>query len=172
MEFYIKSLKIRIEYTFIFILCAALISGYENAFSFIAYCFLHEAGHLAALLIAGGRPRLLLFSVFGAGLKYDSPLPAAGEAFVILAGPAVNLLLFFAAGDELNLFLAVLNLIPVFPLDGGRLLKLAAPKAYAYVSFAFLALMTAFSVYLLTRHGVFTLLIICIYLFIFNMRSL
>ncbi len=172
MEFRIKDLAVKIDYTFVFILCVAIVFGYDSVLRFVSYCVLHETGHLAALLIAGGKPGTLVFSALGIGLKYDSPLSKASEAFVIFSGPAVNLLLFFAAADEMNLFLALLNLIPVFPLDGGRLLKLLAPRAYVYVSFGILAIITVFAVYLLINHGIFTLLMICVYLFIFNMRSL
>ena len=60
-----------------------------------------------------------------------APLPPGAEALCALAGPAANLLcagLFLRILPEfagVSLALGAFNLLPIFPLDGGRLLRLA-----------------------------------------------
>lgn len=172
VEFSVKDLKIKIEFSFIFILCISLVFGYKNTGMLILFSMIHEFAHLAALLAVGGKAECLTVSFFGIALKYNSDLSSKQEFGVIAAGPAANLILFLVLKDEINLFLAVLNLLPVFPLDGGRLIKLFFPNAVRYVSAVFLVVMLLLSIYILLNFNVVSLLFICIYLIAFNVRSL
>ena len=172
LEIFLKGFKIRIEFSFIFILCLSLVLGYKNTGLLILFCFLHEIGHLLALVAVGEKPDSLNISFFGIALKYSCKFSIAKEALVIASGPIINVIMFLALQDEINLFLAALNLLPVFPLDGGRLINLVFPLASKYISIAFLAIMLIASVYVLIYHSVFSLLLLCLYLIVFNMRSL
>ena len=98
----------------------------------------HELGHYAAVRLQGGSVRGLHLTISGGEMPLDQrhPLTYAGELIAILAGPAANLLLALAAlrlgsGREegwllagLSLCLGWFNLLPVWPLDGGRALML------------------------------------------------
>lgn len=96
----------------------------------------HELGHYAALRRLGGWVRELRISVWGAEMRLGGRLSYGGELLAAAAGPAVNLLLgvaFSAAGRwaELlyllagaQLVLGLFNLLPILPLDGGRILWL------------------------------------------------
>ena len=62
-------------------------------------------------------------------LNYDEPLTYGQDSFVALAGPAVNLLfgaIALAMGWQLvaalTLVVGAFNLLPVLPLDGGRVI--------------------------------------------------
>ncbi len=92
-------------------------------------CVLHELGHTAMAAILGGRMECLSLTVVGAELRigYDAPLTYGQESLVALAGPMANLLsgvLFMAlgwgVGAALTLAVGAFNLLPVLPLDGGR----------------------------------------------------
>ena len=92
-------------------------------------CLLHELGHVAAAAVLGGRVEGLSLTAVGAELhiEYAAPLSYTGDSLVALAGPAVNLLaggLFAALGwtvaSALSLAVGAFNLLPVPPLDGGR----------------------------------------------------
>lgn len=94
-------------------------------------CAVHELGHVAAALALGGRAERLSLTAVGAELSfsYRSPLTYGQDSFVALAGPAANLLLgglFFALGRQLpavlSLGVGAFNLLPILPLDGGRVL--------------------------------------------------
>lgn len=95
----------------------------------LAACVLHELGHIAAAAAFGGRVERLSLTVVGAELRIDYyiPLTYVQDSLVALAGPGANLLaggLFLALNWELaaalTLAVGIFNLLPILPLDGGR----------------------------------------------------
>lgn len=94
-------------------------------------CLLHELGHVLAAMACGGSVRQLSLTIVGAELtiSYDVPLSYGKDTFIALAGPAVNLVtggLLLALGQQLpgalSLGIGAFNLLPIQPLDGGRVL--------------------------------------------------
>lgn len=99
----------------------------------LAACILHELGHVAAVGLLGGGVKQLHLTAVGAELVLDGakPLSYVREALAALAGPGASLLTaalaaagkcFLLAG--LSLGQGLFNLLPVLPLDGGRVLCL------------------------------------------------
>lgn len=105
---------------------------------FALAALLHECGHLAALRLLGGRAEGLSLRLSGAEIGYrGESLSYGGEVLLALAGPGMNLLwaclctlltrlwpdprLYRFVGCHLTL--AMFNLLPALPLDGGRVLK-------------------------------------------------
>lgn len=121
----------------------ALIYGWGYAAGVVGMLLVHETGHYLAARNRGldvGLPTFLPF--FGAWLELkDQPLDAEAEAAIGIAGPMLGSAaafciylyaqhsgepLFYAvayAGFMLNLF----NLIPLTPLDGGRIVAAISP---------------------------------------------
>lgn len=95
----------------------------------------HELGHWAVIRLLGGRVCALRLSAVGAEMVLERSLSYGRELCSALAGPAVNLLLagWCSRYEEeqllvfagLNFVLAAFNLLPVVPLDGGRVLLCA-----------------------------------------------
>ena len=95
----------------------------------------HELGHWLVLRRVGGRIQRLHITVFGAEMQVDDRrISYGGELLAVAAGPGCNLLLWallsltgwppltpFAGA---HLILGARNLLPVRPMDGGRLLWL------------------------------------------------
>lgn len=114
----------------VFVLALAYFDTAGLFFAYFAAAALHEGGHLLAL--AGLRGQLQRVTLgFGDVQIRTAPLPPGAEALCALAGPAANLLcagLFLRILPEfagVSLALGAFNLLPIFPLDGGRLLRLA-----------------------------------------------
>jgi Zn-dependent protease len=104
----------------------------------VAILVFHEAGHLVAMRLCGYRDLNVFFIPFFGAVatgKKDSPTPWQ-QAFVLLAGPVPGLVLAFilalaGLGKEPMLrdaiwmlaFINAFNLLPLEPLDGGRLVS-------------------------------------------------
>ena len=116
------------------------ICGAEAALPFLAAAGLHEAGHLAALWLLGIRVDGVELRLSGAVILAE--LRGRGrEALALMAGPWVNLLcagLFYRLlpGFARYCFaLFLYNLLPVRPLDGGRICLLALPRLFGGFGF-------------------------------------
>ena len=87
----------------------------------------HEAGHLAAIYMAGVRVDSVSIGFPGAQIRTGA-LGNRAEFFCAAAGPAASLLLlslcrFFPKLAVCALVQGMFNLIPVHPMDGGRMLR-------------------------------------------------
>lgn len=94
-------------------------------------CALHEIGHGFIAFLFGSRVRALRVTAVGAEMELEAHVPLAywKDALVALAGPGVNLITAVLAARAnfylfagLNLCFGILNLLPVYPLDGGKIL--------------------------------------------------
>lgn len=124
----------------------AMIYGWRYAGGFIALLLLHEAGHYIAAQQRGldvGAPTFIPFVGAWIELK-ERPMDAETEAYVAMAGPLVGTVGAFAfyaigrdQGDKTMLaiayagyFLNFFNLIPLSPLDGGRITAILSPRVW------------------------------------------
>ena len=118
----------------------------------VASVLLHELGHAIMASQFGIRTTEIVMFPIGGVARTERPLPPTAEVWVSLAGPFVNLMLAaglfgymvfsnqavpVSAADLLqpngksalalllygNILLAGINLLPAFPMDGGRLLR-------------------------------------------------
>ncbi len=124
------------------------IFGWPYAVGFVLLIFVHEMGHYVAARQRGlqvGAPTFIPFVGAWIALK-EMPHSVETEAYVGFAGPLAgsaaalvcywlgrtydsNLMLALAySGFMLNLF----NLIPISPLDGGRITAIISPKVWLF----------------------------------------
>ena len=93
----------------------------------------HELGHCLALWLCGRHLRRVTVSLSGIELDYSGVLEGIEAVLCIAAGPAFGLLYALAVSviggrfaelsGALSFALTAFNLLPVLPLDGGRLLS-------------------------------------------------
>ena len=125
----ISKLPLRIEPGRVALLCAWFYFDPAGTFlPFVCAAALHEAGHLAMLLWLRQPVHSLCLGLQGAVLR-TGPLRYRDELLAAAAGPAMNLALLLAFSRTLprfalvNFCLLAYNLLPFYPLDGGRLLR-------------------------------------------------
>ena len=124
----------------------ATIWGWPYAAGFIALMFAHEMGHYVAARQCGlnvGAPAFIPFVGAWINLK-EQPRDVRTEAYVAVAGPLVGTISAVAVylwsrwtGSALllaiayaGLFLNLFNLLPVSPLDGGRITAIVSPRVW------------------------------------------
>lgn len=112
---------------------------------------IHELAHLAAAVIIGLKPSYICFHPFGVNLKLKNRIvySLADEIILYFSGPMVNIVLAFVSAVIMlkitnpfldffrteNIALFIINMLPVFPLDGGVILK----KIISYKTGAYFA---------------------------------
>lgn len=93
---------------------------------------IHECGHLLALMLCGELPSDIILSAFGVRFQLENAICATyrKDVIVAFAGPLVNILsafVFIQTNTVLlatvHASLAIINLIPLYPLDGERILR-------------------------------------------------
>lgn len=89
--------------------------------------FKHMRRDLAMVALAGPLSNLLMAVIWGLIAKIGMMLRMSGNDWL-----GVPLIYMGGAGIMLNVVLGVLNLIPIPPLDGGKLLEAMLPKRVAY----------------------------------------
>jgi Zn-dependent protease len=124
----------------------ATIWGWRYAAGFIALLFAHEMGHYVAARqrdLKVGAPAFIPFMGAWIALE-DHPANVETEAYVAIAGPVVGtiaaLAVYLWARSEdsglllaisyAGLFLNLFNLLPISPLDGGRITAVLGPRVW------------------------------------------
>lgn len=133
----------------------AYVSTWEFALIIMLMLFVHESGHIWAMKRCGVRTKGIYFIPFvGGAAVADEEFPSRGaEVFIAIMGPLWGLSLvlvtgvvyalthnpFFAAAAGWMAMVNLFNLLPVNPLDGGRIAKSIAYSTSSRLGFVFLA---------------------------------
>lgn len=119
----------------------------ESYVTIIVFAIIHEFGHLIAGLVMGMKPDKLELMSYGVSISFKlmpndynktilkGNLLVIKKILVALAGPVTNLIIIFIVMNlksgifsnptiiYANALLILFNLIPLYPLDGGKILK-------------------------------------------------
>lgn len=113
---------------------ALLFDTTELTMIFILSAFIHELGHLIAILLCKGKIISIKLTVFGGIINYhqqggklkDIIICASGAIFGLITAYISSKLGYFTFSGA-NLILSIVNIIPVLPLDGGRIAEQILP---------------------------------------------
>ena len=121
-----------------FVLLAAFLffcGGWAAVTALFTSVLAHELGHLTAILLSGAEVRRLRFGAAGAVIDLDGSLSRRQEMAIAAAGPVAGLLFacicvfadtpYFRYVSLVSLLASAFNLLPVYPMDGGRVAYLA-----------------------------------------------
>jgi stage IV sporulation protein FB len=110
-------------------------ASFSELAAILAPVIVHELGHIVALRLYGMRVRRITADLRGLCIEYSGLCTPLGHAVSALAGPAAGLGYAFAASyysrggsnevltlsAGVSLLLSLFNLLPILPLDGGRI---------------------------------------------------
>ena len=144
-------MKFRIDLKIFILVILFFITNQIKIYAMIMlFAIIHEIGHLLAGILLGMRPTKIEIKPFGVSIDFDitrkdyhikigkGNLLEVKKIFVALAGPVTNALIIiilmvwnifnFNDYDKMiiifsNMTLIIFNILPIFPLDGGRILK-------------------------------------------------
>ena len=161
-------------FSLLMLLSLILTRSYLSLVALVAAA-LHECGHILAAKLCRIPLVQMKLGIFGATLQTDRSLCSYGKEIILAAaGPLTNLLCFAlcraadAKSEAAELFalaslvLAILNLLPIRELDGGRIVYCAlastfspslASRVVSAFSFGIIFSLWALSVYLILRLG-------------------
>ena len=132
---------------FIFLIIFYFTKQIEIYSYLMIFAFIHEIGHLSAGVLLGMKPNKLEIMPYGISISFKiipkdynkkikrGNILVVKKIFVALAGPLTNLIIIILGLSKIvsifsnsiiiycNLLLLLFNLIPIYPLDGGRILK-------------------------------------------------
>ena len=144
---------------------AGLLWSGATFLAFFTCVVLHELGHSFTAMGYGIKVRRIVLMVFGGVAELESiPRRPVQELWITLAGPAVNFVIAgvlwlslsfppgwdqgdvpLSAADLLrvlaqwNLIMGIFNLLPAFPMDGGRILRSVLAMKLPYLRATFWA---------------------------------
>lgn len=147
----LAKIKVKIHPLFWLVSIAAAMTGqFFELLTLFSIVIMHELGHIFAALAVGWRVQSMELLPFGGVAKVDEwgTTKAEDEMIVALAGPFINgvmilvgiLLHWLGVWDEgwtrffveANAWIACFNLLPIWPLDGGKILQALLSKWLPY----------------------------------------
>lgn len=173
MRFYVNSITFDIKYSFLLIIAFSILANNYNYLYVLLFSSLHELGHLISLYIIGGRAESITFSYYGIALKHNSSLTWFKNIIFLSSGIIVNLICAcFNFYRDINICLLLINALPIYPLDGGRILKIVLNQVFRLnisdvifkiISFIIFALIVVLAIYIKSISLLFILIYIIIY---------
>lgn len=180
---------------FLFLILFYFTKQVETYVMVLVFAFIHEIGHMLMGLLVGIKPNKMEIKPYGVSISFKPVVEDYNKKIykgnklqikkllIAIAGPATNFIIInivMKLPIEIfskmmiiyaNLIIVIFNLIPIYPLDGGRILKailhicLGKRKSETYssnISLIFLILLTfvcSIAVYYMENIAVFIIVI-------------
>ena len=176
MVFYVNHIRVKVEFSFLLIIAFSILQNNKSLGYLLLLSSIHEAAHLLVLILFKGKPKELVVAFYGFGLKYEHNFTFISELMFLLSGAAANLLLYsLGICREINGALAFVNLLPLYPIDGGRAIKLILNKLFKLdISDKIYIVISVTGIIFLVLYSVFTknysLILICAYTIVYSLN--
>lgn len=163
--------------------------------TYLVVVILHEMAHCFVAKKLGYKMNKIFLQPYGAGISFDQKFnDEDDEILIAIAGPALNFLLAFLtislwwlfpqiySATEIfvlaNIVNGLTNLLPCFPLDGGRILKATLQKKINYKKtqkicsfFNYFVVFLLVFIFFIDIFNYFTFLIMAIFVFLGNFEG-
>lgn len=121
--------KFKIDYSFILFILLLFFSPKQSSLLIVMVSLIfHELGHISLILLFRYPIETLRLSLFGFSLKLKETQQFFYKDFLIYSGGIfVNLFIFLVVPNyevrQIQFFLILLNILPIYPLDGFNIFK-------------------------------------------------
>ena len=126
-------MKAKVDFKIFFILLLYIVTQKVDIFAItFVFIILHEIGHIISGILLGLKINKLELNIAGISLEFKNygKERKINNIIIDLAGPVINLLSAIIGlwiQSEIiiyvNAMLFIINMLPIYPLDGGRILK-------------------------------------------------
>lgn len=126
-------MKAKVDFKIFFILLLYIVTQKVDIFALtFVFIILHEIGHIISGILLGLKINKLELNIAGISLEFKNygKERKINNIIIDLAGPVINLLSAIIGlwiQSEIiiyvNAMLFIINMLPIYPLDGGRILK-------------------------------------------------
>lgn len=194
----IKEIIIEIEYILVITLLTTTVS--QTAMSYLdkyyvclLFVIFHELAHVLLGTILGKKLKKVFIGISGmtAFFKYEYIIKTRKnyiiDLLVFLAGPVANIVIatIFCNNKfiyEINMFLAILNFLPIFPLDGYNIIKSigislfiqkkrAVIRVVNCISVVFISILSVICITIFLMYRNISSIIFLIYLLLLNVKN-
>ncbi|MCL2521949.1 MAG: hypothetical protein FWE36_03715 [Erysipelotrichales bacterium] len=132
-------MKIKVHYSLLILVALAFFAGFiQKVAILLTLILLHEVGHILACKFYKREINGFTILPFGAVINFenDKNVPIKEDFVIASAGLFVNFIILLAGfilplSDDVvifNRYLLIFNILPIWPLDGGRILELLWAK--------------------------------------------
>lgn len=173
--------KVRFDFSFFLLLFGIILTGTFREFSFFfSILFVHECGHFLMARFFHWEVREIAFYSYGGCTKFKTRVntPLKEEFWVLIMGPFFQVVFAFfmmqilsrtvdqQAFLQYHYGILIFNLLPIYPLDGGKLCHLLwerfvpYKKSFSYVFTMSFFFLVGLSILLISNHQVNYLVIL------------
>ena len=136
---------IYLDKSFFFFLLIIILTGNFNHFSiYFLLLIIHELGHTLIGIILGYKLDKISFYPCGGVTSFNIPLniPLKKELLILMMGPIFQVIGYlvlkqYIDGNYLTIYhytLLIFNLLPIYPLDGGRIINILFNYHFCYLN--------------------------------------
>lgn len=144
---------------------------------FYMFIVMHELSHAIVALLLKVDIKEFEFTPFGVCAKYEDNLSDLKELIISASGPLFSIFLAYSYENKIyfiiNILITIFNLLPVYPLDGGRILRVILKFVFGkkrgksistYFTNVILILFLVVSIFIAVCYRNFFFLAMCFYM--------